>query len=211
MPGPRATLRLENPKFLFGKAIRVGVEDRSNSPQSIPVRCDLFWKFSWHNRTARNFALALACFALARIVMAQEPTPSNHEPTIKVQVQQVLVPVIVTDRKGHFVTDLKASDFKVFEDGVEQKLAAFTTQENAGPELVPSDAGPGPRVAAPPPPGGGSIPPPPDLKGKSAVLPPPSPCLHIGGGNLLKKKNRAFRCVTRPPSRALLGGPDQEP
>jgi len=173
MPGPRATLRLENPKFLFGKAIRVGVEDRSNSPQSIPVRRALFWKFSWHNRTARNFALALACFALARIVMAQEPTPSNHEPTIKVQVQQVLVPVIVTDRKGHFVTDLKASDFKVFEDGVEQKLAAFTTQENAGPELVPSDAGPEPRVAAPPPPGGGSIPPPPDLKGKSAVLPPP--------------------------------------
>ncbi len=85
------------------------------------------------------------------MVMAQEPTPSNHGSAIKVQVQQVLVPVIVTDQKGHFVRDLKARDFQVFEDGVEQKLAAFATQGNAAPELIPSDAGPGPRVAALPP------------------------------------------------------------
>jgi len=47
-----------------------------------------------------------------------------------------------------------------------------------------------------------------------AHKPAPAKLAHVctlGGGNLLKKKNRAFRCVTRPPSRALLGGPDQEP
>jgi len=129
--------------------------------------------FSRHNRIARHLPLTLACFALTRMLMAQEPTPNHHEPAIKVKVQQVLVPVIVTDRKGHFVTDLKESDFQVFEDGVEQKLAAFSTQENASPELFPSAAVPGPRAAVAPPSKGASIPPPADLGAKSRALPPP--------------------------------------
>ena len=50
-----------------------------------------------------------------------------QEPTIRVDVQQVLVPVVVTDKKGHHVSGLKSSDFQVFEDGVRQDIAAFTT------------------------------------------------------------------------------------
>jgi VWFA-related protein len=50
-----------------------------------------------------------------------------QEPTIRVDVRQVLVPVVVTDKKGHHVGGLKASDFQVFEDGVRQDIAAFTT------------------------------------------------------------------------------------
>ena len=100
-----------------------------------------------NNRHARYFGLALTCFVLSAITLAQEP--GNHEPTIKVQVEQVLVPVIVTDRKGHFITDLKASDFHVFEDGVEQKLAAFYTEQNGAADLFPSDATPEARVGGP--------------------------------------------------------------
>jgi VWFA-related protein len=61
------------------------------------------------------------------------------EVTIKVDVRQVLVPVVVTDREGHHVTGLKQSDFKLFEDSVEQKISAFASErvdmpspENAG-------------------------------------------------------------------------------
>jgi VWFA-related protein len=104
----------------------------------------MVFSISRHNRTARHFGLALACFLLAGITVAQEP--SDQAPAIKVQVQQVLVPVVVTDRKGHFITDLKASDVKVFEDGVEQKLTAFTTQQNAAPELLQLDAAPKQRA-----------------------------------------------------------------
>ena len=97
-----------------------------------------------NNRHARYFGLALTCFVLSAITLAQEP--GNHEPTIKVQVEQVLVPAIVTDRKGHFITDLKVGDFRVFEDGVEQKLAAFYTEENSAPELFESGGVPEVRV-----------------------------------------------------------------
>src|ERR1035438_8084915 len=112
---------------------------------------------SWLNRNFRLFGLALASFALAGITPAQEPAPSTQAPAIKVQVQQVLVPVVVTDRKGHFITDLKASDFQVFEDGTEQKLASFTTHEDATPDLLQPDSGkepaphPGDVELAPPP------------------------------------------------------------
>lgn len=54
--------------------------------------------------------------------------PSAGDVTIKVDVRQVLVPVVVTDRDGHHVTGLTQSDFKVFEDGVEQKITAFGSE-----------------------------------------------------------------------------------
>ena len=47
--------------------------------------------------------------------------------TITANVRQVLVPVVVTDKKGHYVTDLKASDFQIFEDGAPQKIVAFSS------------------------------------------------------------------------------------
>jgi VWFA-related protein len=53
------------------------------------------------------------------------------ETTFKVNVRQVLVPVIVTDKEGHHVTGLTQPDFTVFEDGVEQKLSGFSV-ENVG-------------------------------------------------------------------------------
>ena len=46
-------------------------------------------------------------------------------PTIRTTTRQVLVPVVVTDRSGHYVTDLKRTDFEVFEDGVAQEIVGF--------------------------------------------------------------------------------------
>ncbi|HWD98879.1 MAG TPA: VWA domain-containing protein, partial [Bryobacteraceae bacterium] len=48
-------------------------------------------------------------------------------PPIRVNVREVLVPVIVTDKKGHHVTGLKASDFHIEENGIEQEISAFST------------------------------------------------------------------------------------
>jgi VWFA-related protein len=79
---------------------------------------------------------------------AAAATPTAAAPgetTIKVEVRQVLVPVVVRDKEGHHVTGLTQADFRVFEDGVEQKISGFSV-ENAG---VPSP--PPPAVAASPP------------------------------------------------------------
>ena len=73
-----------------------------------------------------------------------QPAP---ETTIKVDVRQVLVPVIVTDKEGHHVTGLTQADFQVFEDGVEQKISAFSV-EDAGLTGSRGHAGHGPRTRA---------------------------------------------------------------
>lgn len=59
--------------------------------------------------------------------------PTEPRTTIKVDVRQVLVPVVVTDRGGHRVNGLKREDFRVYEDGVEQKLAAFSVEDMEAP------------------------------------------------------------------------------
>ncbi len=47
---------------------------------------------------------------------------------IHVQTNVVLVDVRVADKKGKPVTDLKQGDFRVFEDGVEQKVSSFSVE-----------------------------------------------------------------------------------
>ncbi len=59
---------------------------------------------------------------------------------IRVDVRQVLVPVLVFDKSGHSVSDLKQSNFRVLENGVEQAITSFRveTSGEAGVESAPN-------------------------------------------------------------------------
>lgn len=63
---------------------------------------------------------------------AQQP-PAG--PPIRVQVNEVVVPVTVTDEKGKFVSDLDKKDFKIFDEGKEQGIQFFT-RERSQPVVV---------------------------------------------------------------------------
>src|SRR5580658_6599900 len=70
--------------------------------------------------------LALALFSLA---LAQSDNKQPAKP-IKVQVNEVNVPVTVTDYKGRYVSNLEAKDFKVFDDDKEQHIEFFSHDRN---------------------------------------------------------------------------------
>jgi VWFA-related protein len=61
---------------------------------------------------------------------AQTPSPAPQQPQqppgLRVQVNQVIVPVTVKDGSGRLVPDLNRADFRVFEDSVEQKIVYFS-------------------------------------------------------------------------------------
>jgi len=58
---------------------------------------------------------------------AQPPAaPPQQGPTFKVRVDYVEVDVVVTDRQGNLVRDLKKEDFQVLEDGKSQTINTFT-------------------------------------------------------------------------------------
>src|SRR5439155_24991101 len=54
------------------------------------------------------------------------PAPQASQPTFKVAVDYVEVDVVVTDRQGQIVRELKKEDFQVLEDGKAQTINAFT-------------------------------------------------------------------------------------
>jgi Ca-activated chloride channel family protein len=61
----------------------------------------------------------------------QSTAPQQQEPApIVVRVNEVIVPVTVTDEKGRFVSDLDQKDFKIFDQGIEQKIEFFTRERN---------------------------------------------------------------------------------
>jgi VWFA-related protein len=59
----------------------------------------------------------------------QQQTPESSQ-TLKVQTNLVNVFATVRDKKNGLITDLKQDDFKIYEDGVEQKLAYFSKDMN---------------------------------------------------------------------------------
>ena len=84
----------------------------------------------------RFFALLASC---ACILAAQErpqaPASSPPETVIRAGSQEVLLDVIVRDKKGKPVRDLEAKDLQVFDEGAQQKITGFrlvTTTDAAG-------------------------------------------------------------------------------
>src|SRR5229473_2932702 len=82
------------------------------------------------------FFRAFLAVGLVCSLCAQAPPPSSkQQPSIRVQVNEVIVPVTVTDEKGRFVSDLDQKDFRIFEEGKEQHIRFFT-RERSQPVVV---------------------------------------------------------------------------
>jgi len=77
--------------------------------------------------------LALAVYCLALILSSRSAAQESNEPQgtpfhIEVNVNRVVVPVVVRDRQGHAVGDLKREDFQVFDEGKPRSISGFTVE-----------------------------------------------------------------------------------
>jgi len=82
------------------------------------------------------FLLAFLCVNVV-VVVAQD------DDVIRTNTELVVLNVTVTDKAGQYVKGLKASDFKVYEDGVEVKqnmIASFSLQESPYAAVVLLDS-----------------------------------------------------------------------
>jgi len=59
------------------------------------------------------------------------PAADNSAPVFKAESRLVLVDTIVMDKKGSYVTDLTAKDFKVWEDNKEQEIKSFSSESGS--------------------------------------------------------------------------------
>ena len=77
---------------------------------------------------------ALVAAVLGATVGAAPQQAQRAQGVVQTGVQAVLVDIVVHDKKGEPVRDLKESDFHITEDGVPQKIASFTAvMEGARP------------------------------------------------------------------------------
>lgn len=59
-----------------------------------------------------------------------KPKPDREEPyALRVDVPEVNVDVVVADRHGNFISGLRKEHFRVYEDGTEQEIVAFSPTE----------------------------------------------------------------------------------
>ncbi|SEG67602.1 VWFA-related domain-containing protein [Bryocella elongata] len=81
----------------------------------------------------------LALPALAQTIGTNQPQGQDSTFTLTVKSQLVTEAVVIKDKSGKFIPDLKASDFTITEDGTPQKIRVFEH------ESLPTDAVPLPK------------------------------------------------------------------
>jgi VWFA-related protein len=98
--------------------------------------------WSWQSKSV---VFALASFAVSCLA-AQTPQPQNltQGPVFRTGARDVIVDVVATDKDGHSVSGLRASDFAILEDGKPQKIDFF--EEHHPKSLAPGSLAPPPAM-----------------------------------------------------------------
>jgi VWFA-related protein len=73
-----------------------------------------------------KFAALFVLLTGTALTAGQTAAPTSQQPTFKLRVDYVEVDVVVTDKGGNLVRDLKKEDFQVLEDGKGQTITNFT-------------------------------------------------------------------------------------
>jgi VWFA-related protein len=75
----------------------------------------------------RYLFVVLSILLFAGSLWAQDPKPSPtpDDDVVKISTNLIQIDVIVTDKKGKIVTDLKPEDFEIYENGKKQEMTNF--------------------------------------------------------------------------------------
>ncbi len=74
--------------------------------------------------------VAALSFVLIAAAVAVYTSAAKAQAPIRVSVNEVIVPVTVTDEKGRFVSNLTKDDFKVYDENKEQKIDFFSHEQS---------------------------------------------------------------------------------
>src|SRR5579884_4231896 len=125
-----------------GARSRSSCDRRAGCPRSRSTSAMAIWARAF--KSGRLGVVTVCLLAAAGVVRAQTPggslpdhrslpppppPPQATTPQIRRDVNLVVLPVTVVDQKGQFVNSLQQSNFRVYEDGVEQQLAVFRRED----------------------------------------------------------------------------------
>jgi Ca-activated chloride channel family protein len=76
-------------------------------------------------RFVKYILLSVFLFNFTVIILAQDKDTSKEDEVLRIETQLVDVPIIVTDKSGKPLLNLKKNNFVVYEDGKKQELSDF--------------------------------------------------------------------------------------
>ena len=74
--------------------------------------------------------MTMLCRMVGAALVAMTLGAQPAQPPIRIQVNEVIVPVTVTDDKGRFVSNLEQKDFRIYDEGREQSIRYFTREHH---------------------------------------------------------------------------------
>ncbi len=88
----------------------------------------------------KMFLTGILCMAgaLAQAQQTNPPSPPESQPVIRTETKLVLVDTVVTDKKGNYIRDLTAKEFRVWEDSKEMPIKSFSFEADPN---SPSNSG----------------------------------------------------------------------
>jgi VWFA-related protein len=99
----------------------------------------------------KKFAVIFLTAALVAPAQAQDPSkPARQDEKVAVGTVEVLLDVVVKDKRGHPATDLSVADFEVFEDGAKQSVESFRLIKRNSAGESGKGASPAPDTASAP-------------------------------------------------------------
>jgi Ca-activated chloride channel family protein len=87
---------------------------------------------SWKESTSLKASAALMVLSVVlagQLVSESVLAQDQDDDVVRVNADLVVVNATVLDKDGKFISGLKRTDFQIFEDGTEQKVASFTAEE----------------------------------------------------------------------------------
>ena len=93
-------------------------------------------------------ALSLFCAGLACLGGLRVAAQESNAPIIRSTTQEVLLDVVVRDKKEHLIRNLKPEEIRVLEDGVPQKVQSFRFTDTESDEQQVAAAQPGASKSA---------------------------------------------------------------
>ena len=98
---------------------------------------------SLHFTIKRSLTSRLVCLPLIFLMSFSVASPQQDDDVVRVNTELVVLNVTVTDKSGQYVKALRASDFKIYEDGNEVQanmIASFSLQESPYAAVVLLDS-----------------------------------------------------------------------
>lgn len=83
------------------------------------------------------------------LAQSQPQAQKPPEEVLRIGAEEVLLDLIARDKKGRPVSDLKAGDIEIYEDGVKQSVSSFRSVNRTGEAMV--EGAKGTTTAAPTP------------------------------------------------------------